>query len=152
MVSIMIRPSGSFLQRRLSLLRHGDQGGNSVLIVQQRWGRLVPAERCPGHVAALLSHHRIEPQPHLVRPLGRDQQHAALAFHSMSQERLAGAQRGRQIEHYEGLAGAPLPAEQPVPDGRNQVLDQPALDRPRIRITVGVERRQVRPRGRHLLG
>src|SRR5439155_5788272 len=46
--------------------------------------------------------------------------------------------------------GAPLTAQQSMPDGRDQMLDQPCLDRPRVGIAVGVERRQVRPRSRHL--
>ena len=103
------------------------------------------------HAAALGADHRVEPQPHLVGALGRDQQHAALPLDGMAQERLAGPQRGRQIEHDEGLAGAPLAGQQPVPAGRDQVLDQPALERPRIRIAVCIQRRQLRLLFRRLL-
>ena len=70
-------------------------------------GRLVPAERCPGHAAALLPHDGIEPQPHLIAPFGCDQQHATLPLHGVAQERLTGAQCGRQIEYHERLAGRP---------------------------------------------
>ena len=98
---------------------------------------------CPGHAAAFLPHHSVEPQPHLVGAFGRDQQHAALALDGVPEKRLPGPQSGRQIEHDECLAGAPLAAQQPMPDGRDQVLDQPALEWPRIRIAVRVERRQI---------
>jgi hypothetical protein len=42
------------------------------------------------------------------------------------------------------LAGAPLAAEESVSDGRNQVLDQPRLKRPRIGVTMCVQGRQLR--------
>ena len=126
---MMISPSGSpnsCCSECLGLPRHGDQLLGRALLQQQRRG-LVPAERSPSHAAALVPDHRVEPQPHLVGALGCDQQHAALALDGVAEERLAGPERGRQIKHDERLAGAPLAREQPVPDSRDQVLDQPAL-------------------------
>ena len=68
------------------------------------------------HAAALLPHHGIEAQPHLVSPLGGDQQHPALPLHDMAQERLPGAQRGRQIEARRTSCRRPIgPTSSPCP-------------------------------------
>ncbi len=104
----------------------------------------VPTEGNSFHAAALVAHHRVQPQPHLVSTLGRDQQHAALPLDDMAEKRLAGGQCRRQIKHHEGLAGTPLAREQAMPDSRDQMLDQPALQRARIRIPVRIELRQLR--------
>ena len=132
-----------FLQGSIRLPRHGDQRLDRALVQQHRRG-LVPSERRPLHVAAFGADHCVQAQPHFVGTFGGDQQHAALALHGMTQERLAGPQCGRKIEHDERLAGAPLAAQQPVAARRDQMLDQPALERPRIGIAVCKQRRQIR--------
>ena len=131
------------LQRMVGLPSHRDQRLGCAFLQQQRGG-LVPAKRSPLHVAALVANHRVKPQPHLAGAFGRDQQHAALPLHRMSQERLPGPERRREIEHDEGLAGAPLARQQAMPDRRHQPLDQPRLERPRVYVPVCIERRQLR--------
>jgi hypothetical protein len=56
----------------------------------------------------------------------------------MTQERLSGPERRREIEHNEGFSGASLARQQAMPDSRHQPFDQPRLERPRIYITKGV--------------
>ena len=133
-------PSGSpnsCCSESVGLPRHRDQRLDRAFLQQQRGG-LVPAKRSPLHVAALVADHRVKPQPHLAGALGRDQQHTALPLHRMPQERLPGPERRRQIEHDEGLAGAPLARQQAMPDRRHQLFDQPRLERPRICVPVCV--------------
>ena len=48
------------------------------------------------------------------------------------------------IKYNEGLAGAPLAAQQPMAAGRDQMLDQPALQRPRILIAMRKQCRELR--------
>jgi hypothetical protein len=99
--------------------------------------------RSANHIAALCAHHGAKPQPHFVGTFGGDQQHAALPLDGASEEGLSRRQGSEQVKNYEGLAGTLLAAEQPVAADRKEVLDQPVLQRPRIRIAVGVERRQL---------
>ena len=76
--------------------------------------RLVPPEWRPRRATAFLPHDGVQPQPHLVGPLGGNQQHAASPFDGMSDKGLPGRQRGRQIKRDECLAGTPLPGKQTV--------------------------------------
>jgi hypothetical protein len=57
--------------------------------------------------------------------------------------RLACGQRSREIEEREGFAGAPLAGDQTVPDLRDQMLNQPCLEWPRIRTAVGMQPGQI---------
>ena len=67
------------------------------------------------HIAALLTHHGVEAQSHLISPFGGDQQHTALPLHDMAQPGLPCAQRGREIEENERLAGPHWPDIRPCP-------------------------------------
>jgi hypothetical protein len=124
------------------LPRHCDQGLDRALLQQER-GRLVPAEWRPSHIAALLTHHGVEAQSHLISPLGGDQQHTTLALHDVAQPGLPCAQSACEIEENERLAGTPLARHQPMPNRRDEPLDQPGFDRPHVGIAMGIEPRQV---------
>ena len=143
---MMIRPSGSpnSCCREASACRAMAISVSTAAFVQQHRRGFIPAERRALHAAAFGADHRIQAQPHLVGTFGRNQQHAALALDDMPQKRLAGPECSRQIKHNEGFAGAPLAAQQPMTAGRDQMFDQPALDRPRIRIAVCKQCRQLR--------
>src|SRR5262249_37269726 len=122
------RQSKLRLEGCIGLPRHGDQSRHSILVVQQYRAGLVPPERYSLYTAAFVMDHSIETQPHLVRALSSNQKHAALPLHRVTEKWLAGGQRSRQIKRNERLARPPLTTEQPMPDRRKEVFDQPALD------------------------
>src|SRR5215831_8020199 len=73
----------------------------------------------------------------------RHEQNAAVPLDRVPEKRLAGCDCGCQIDCCEGLCGAPLTRQQPVPNSRQYMLHEPRCSRAGIGAPVFVERRQI---------
>src|SRR5262252_8279735 len=80
-------------------------------------------------IATLLLPHAFKPQAHLIGALSGNEQNAAVPLDRVPEKRLAGCDCGCQIDCCEGLCGAPLTRQQPVPNSGQYMLHEPRCSR-----------------------
>lgn len=91
---------------------------------------------------ALIPDDTLQPLRHFVLTLKGHEQHPAAPHHLVAEERLAAHDRVREIEHHEGLVGAPLAADQTAADLGEQVLHQLRIAVAQIDLAMPVQNRQ----------